>query len=78
MDRQSSHTQVMSRCRAVPSPVLVNVSAAAGLLLATLYCLLDPGSQLLGPRILTTTWAQWATFAGHNFENSKIALMLTK
>ena len=58
----------------MPSPVLVNVSAAAGLLLATLYCLLDPGSQLLGPSLLTTTWSQWATFAGQNFEQNKTLL----
>jgi len=69
---------LVARCRAVPSPVLVNVSAAAGLLLATLYCLLDPGSQLLGPRILTTTWAQWATFAGLSVSGLAAFTTLTK
>ena len=46
------------------SPTLVNVSAVAGLTMATIYCLLDPGAHILGPRLVDTTWTQWATFAG--------------
>ena len=44
----------------------MNVSAVAGLTMATIYCLLDPGAHILGPRLVDTTWTQWATFAGEH------------
>ena len=47
-----------------PSPVLVNVSAVCGLLMATLYCLLDTRALILSPEVASITPSQWATFIG--------------
>ena len=46
------------------SPVLVNVSAVCGLLMATLYCLLDTRALILSPGVTSITPSQWATFIG--------------
>ena len=47
-----------------PSPVLVNVSAVCGLVMATLYCLLDTRATILSPEVVSITPTQWATFVG--------------
>ena len=46
------------------SPVLVNVSAVCGLVMATLYCLLDTRALILSPEVVSITPTQWATFIG--------------
>ena len=56
-DHTSHHT-------VTPSPVLVNVSAVCGLLMATLYCLLDTRALILSPEVASITPPQWATFIG--------------
>ena len=56
-DHTSHHT-------VTPSPVLVNVSAVCGLLMATLYCLLDTRALILSPGVTSITPSQWATFIG--------------
>ena len=44
--------------------MLVNVSAVCGLVMATLYCLLDTRATILSPEVVSITPTQWATFVG--------------
>ena len=44
--------------------MLVNVSAVCGLVMATLYCLLDTRATILSPEVVSITPTQWATFIG--------------
>ena len=42
----------------------MNVSAVCGLVMATLYCLLDTRATILSPEVVSITPTQWATFVG--------------
>ena len=40
------------------------MSAVCGLVMATLYCLLDTSALILSPELASITPTQWATFIG--------------
>jgi len=55
---------VVSKCRSVASPVLVNMSAVLGLAVSLAYCLGDSESLILSSRVTSMSWQKWATFGG--------------
>jgi len=55
---------VVSKCRSVASPVLVNMSAVLGLAVSFAYCLGDSESLILSSRVTSMSWQQWGFFVG--------------
>ena len=55
---------LIAKCGNVSTTVLVNWSAIAGFVMAVVYCQIQGSSYILSPRILSTTWTQWATYIG--------------
>merc|ERR1719422_1433522 len=69
---------LIAKCGNVSTSVLVNWSAIAGFVMAVVYCQIQGSSYILSPRILSTTWTQWATYIGLSISGLFAFTTLTK